>query len=102
MHPRHRLRRARNVGLTVAIAVGAYIGLVSVWGAPVSGASMNPARSLAPMLVGGDLSHYWVYLVGPIVGALLAVGFEFILRGRPTKAGAEAAQGILDEDPSGI
>ena len=93
---------ARNVGFNGALAVGAYIGLVSVWGAPISGASMNPGRSFAPMLVGGDLSHYWVYLVGPIVGALIAVAFEFILRGRPTKAGAEAAQGILDEDPSGI
>jgi aquaporin Z len=88
---------ARNVGLNGAIAVGAYIGLVSVWGAPISGASMNPGRSLAPMLVGGNLDHYWVYLVGPLVGALVAVGFETILRGRPTKSGAEAAQGVLDE-----
>ena len=56
---------ARNVGFNGALAVGAYIGLVSVWGAPISGASMNPGRSLAPMLVGGDLTHYWVYLVGP-------------------------------------
>ena len=93
---------ARNVGFNGAIAVGAYIGLVSVWGAPVSGASMNPGRSLAPMLVGGNLDHYWVYLVGPIVGALVAVAFEFILRGRATKGGAEAAQGILDEDSTGI
>ena len=89
---------ARNIGFNGAIAVGAYIGLVSVWGAPVTGASMNPARSFAPMLVGGDLTNYWIYLVGPLLGAMVAVGFEWILRGRPTKAGAEAAQGTLDAE----
>jgi aquaporin Z len=93
---------ARNVGINGAIAVGAYIGLVSVWGAPVTGASMNPARSLAPMLVGGDLSNYYIYLVGPLLGAMVAVLFEYILKGRATQAGAEAAQGILDEDPTGL
>ena len=94
---------ARNVGINGALAVGAYIGLVSVWGAPVSGASMNPTRSFAPMLVGADLTNYWIYLVGPLLGAMVAVGFEFILRGKATKAGAEAAQGILDEqNPSGL
>ncbi len=93
---------ARNVGINGALAVGAYIGLVSVWGAPVTGASMNPIRSFAPMLVGGDLTNYWIYLVGPIAGAMVAVAFEWILRGKPTRAGAEAAQGILDESPEGI
>ncbi len=61
---------------------------------------MNPARSFGPMLVAGDLSHYWIYLAGPILDAMLAVGFEWILRGRATKAGAAAAQGILGEDNS--
>ena len=93
---------ARNVGINGAIAVGAYVGLVSVWGAPVSGASMNPARSLGPELIAWDLTNYWIYLVGPIIGAMIAVGFEYILKGKPTKAGAEAAQGILDENPQGI
>jgi aquaporin Z len=93
---------ARNVGINGAIAVGAYIGLVSVWGAPVTGASMNPARSLAPMLVGGDLTNYYIYLIGPLLGAMAAVVFEYILKGKATKAGAEAAQGILDEDPAGL
>ncbi len=93
---------ARNIGANGALAVGGYIGLVSVWAAPVTGASMNPARSLGPDLVAGDLSHYWVYLVGPLLGALVAVAFEFLLRGKATQAGAEAAQGILTDDPHGI
>ena len=94
---------ARNIGVAGAVAVGFYIGLVSVWGAPVSGASMNPMRSFAPDLVGGDLSTWWIYLVGPIAGAMVAVLFEYILRGKATKAGAAAAQGILSEDdPSGL
>jgi aquaporin Z len=86
---------ARNIGIAGAIAVGSYIGLVSVWGAPVSGASMNPIRSLGPALVGWDFTNYWVYVVGPLAGAMLAVVFERILRGAPTKGGAAAAQGIL-------
>ncbi|MEV4620528.1 aquaporin [Asanoa sp. NPDC049573] len=86
---------ARNIGPNAALAVGGYIGLVSVWAAPVTGASMNPARSFGPMLVAGDLSHYWIYVVGPLLGALAAVTFEWILRGRATRAGTEAARGLL-------
>lgn len=93
---------ARNVGINGAMAVGAYIGLASVWAAPVTGASMNPARSFAPMLVGGNLTNYEIYLIGPLIGAMVAVLFEYILKGRATKAGAEAAQGVLDEDPKGL
>lgn len=93
---------ARNIGINGAIAVGAYIGLVSVWAAPVTGASMNPTRSFAPELVAGDLTDYWIYLVGPIIGAMIAVGFEWILKGKATKAGADAAQGVLDENPQGL
>jgi len=93
---------ARNIGTNGALAVGGYIGLVSVWAAPVTGASMNPARSFGPDLVGADFSHYWIYLAGPLLGALIAVGFEFILRGKATKAGADAAQGILEDNPEGI
>lgn len=86
---------ARNVGTNAAIAVGGYIGIVAVWGAPVSGASMNPIRSLAPDVLAGTMSTYWIYLAGPLAGATLAVGFERLLKGPPTAAGTEAAQGTL-------
>jgi aquaporin Z len=58
---------------------------------------MNPVRSLAPDLVRGDFNTSWIYIVGPILGALVAVGFEWILRGKPTDTGTIAAQGTLDE-----
>ena len=84
---------ARNVGPNAAIAVGGYIALAGLWAGPLTGASMNPARSLAPDLLRGDLHTTWIYVVGPMVGALLAVGLEWILKGPPTERGAEAAQG---------
>lgn len=89
--------------MSSALAIGGYVGLVSVWAAPVTGASMNPTRSFAPMLVAGNFVHYWIYLVGPLLGAMVAVAFEWILRGKATEAGAAAAQGILDqEDPGAL
>jgi aquaporin Z len=86
---------AQNIGPLSAIAVGAYIILAGLWAAPVSGASMNPARSFGPDLATWDFSNYWVYIVGPIVGGLIAVGFAFVLRGHGDLGGARAAQGTL-------
>jgi aquaporin Z len=72
---------AQNVGTIGALGVGGYIALAGLWAAPVSGASMNPARSFGPALVGGDWSSYWAYVAGPLIGAGLAVGCALILRG---------------------
>jgi aquaporin Z len=72
---------AQNVGSLSALAVGAYIALAGLWASPISGTSMNPVRSIAPDLVRGDFSHAWVYLVGPVLGALVAVAFAVALRG---------------------
>jgi aquaporin Z len=87
---------ARNIGSNGALAVGGYIALAGLWAAPISGASMNPVRSFAPDLIRGDLGTTWIYVLGPVLGAMIAVGFEWILKGRPTAAGTLAAQGDLD------
>ncbi len=73
--------RAQNLGPISAFGVAGYIVLAGLWSSPVSGASMNPARSLAPDVVLGDFSHLWVYLLGPPAGALIAVGLAHLLRG---------------------
>ncbi len=89
--------KAQNLGPISAFGVGAYIILAGLWSSPISGASMNPARSFGPDLVLWNFSSYWVYLVGPIAGALVAVGIAFILRGRGGgQSGIEAAQGKLN------
>jgi aquaporin Z len=88
--------RAQNVGALSALAVGGYIILAGLWSSPVSGASMNPARSFAPDLVLGDFTHFWVYVVGPVAGAMIAVAFAWILRGPGDVGGMAAAQGLLD------
>jgi len=87
---------AQNVGIIGALGVGAYIALAGLWGSPISGASMNPARTFGPDLVSTTFTGYWVYVAGPLAGAILAVGIAFVLRGRGGGAsGSGAAQGAL-------
>jgi aquaporin Z len=88
---------AQNVGAFSALAVGGYIVLAGLWSSPISGASMNPARSFAPDALRGDFGSYWIYIVGPLAGALLAVAFAYILRGPGgDPGGRRAAAGTLD------
>lgn len=71
----------RAVGEAAAIAVGATVGLDAMFGGPITGASMNPARSLGPGIVAGDLHSIWVYLLAPAVGAGLAALAYALIRG---------------------
>jgi aquaporin Z len=89
---------ARNIGTNGALAIGGYIALAGLWAEPISGASMNPARSLAPDIVRGDLVTTWIYIVAPIIGAFIGVAFEWILKGPPTAMGTVTAQGTLNND----
>jgi len=90
---------AQNIGVTGAIAVGGYIALAGLWGSPVSGTSMNPARTFGPDLASLDFSAYWVYVAGPLTGAVGAVIVAFVLRGYGGgRIGSEAAQGALDTE----
>jgi aquaporin Z len=94
---------AQNVGTIGALGVGGYIALAGLWAAPVSGTSMNPARSFGPALVSGHWATYWAYVVGPVAGAIIAVGCALILRGhgghdRVARATASGqTEGLRDE-----
>lgn len=87
---------AQNIGPLSAVAVGAYIALAGLWASPVSGAAMNPARSLGPDLARGDFHDLGIYLAGPMLGALLAVAVANVLRGPGGgPSSSKAAQGTL-------
>jgi aquaporin Z len=91
---------AQNVGTIGALGVGGYIALAGLWSAPVSGTSMNPARSFGPALVSGNWPAYWVYAAGPLIGAAIAVACARILRGSGGDSTARvAASGTLATNP---
>jgi aquaporin NIP len=71
----------RAVGTPAAVAIGFTVALDALWGGPVSGASMNPARSLAPALVAGLWNDQWIYVVAPVIGAGIGAGLYQFLRG---------------------
>lgn len=85
--------RARLTGLDVAIAVGAVIAMAGLFESPISGASMNPARTFGPDVMAGTLSSMWVYLAGPMAGAIVATGIAWLVDGSPDKDGNKAARG---------
>jgi aquaporin NIP len=72
---------AKEKGITAGLAVGAVVGLEAMFAGPICGASMNPARSLAPALVSGHFEHLWLYLLAPVVGVLAAVLWCRCVRG---------------------
>ena len=87
---------AQQVGSLAAVGVGSYIVLAGLFGAPVSGASMNPVRSLGPALVLNDWTAWWAYLAGPAIGSVIAVGIAYVLRGPGGGvSGTQAAAGTL-------
>ena len=77
----------RAVGEAAALAIGGTVGLDAMFGGPISGASMNPARSLGPALVSGDLHALWLYIAAPLLGASLgALTYQFVRGEEPRPA----------------
>ena len=83
----------RSIGHNAAIAVGSTVALLGLFASPISGASMNPARTLGPDIVGNDYTGWWVYVAGPVIGAAIAVMIIGLVRGLPDKEEREAAEG---------
>jgi aquaporin NIP len=73
----------RAVGAAAAIAIGGTVGLDALFGGPVTGASMNPARSLGPAIAAGEWQDFWVYVAGPLLGAAAGAGAYQLVRGSP-------------------
>lgn len=89
----HTATGYRSIGHNAALAVGATVALLGLFASPISGASMNPARTLGPDLVSRDFTGWWIYIAGPLLGACLAVALIRLVRGQPHKEELEAAEG---------
>ena len=81
----------RAVGAAAAIAIGGTVGLDALFGGPITGASMNPARSFGPALASGTWTDFWIYLVGPVVGAALGALAYQLVRGKHSRCATTAA-----------
>jgi MIP family channel proteins len=83
---------ARAVGAAAAIAIGGTVGLDALFGGPITGASMNPARSLGPALVSGELHDLWLYLTAPVLGAVAgALAYQLVRGEHPIQPRSEGA-----------
>jgi aquaporin Z len=83
----------RSIGHNAALAVGATIALLGLFASPISGASMNPARTLGPDIIANNYTGWWVYVFGPVIGAAIAVMIIGLVRGLPDRDEREAAEG---------
>lgn len=87
-----------NVGNNGAIAIGGYIALAGLWAGPLTAASMNAVRTAAPDIVRGNFSTTWIYVGATFTGAVIAVCFEWMLKGKPSAHADEEAQGSKPKD----
>ena len=83
----------RAVGAAAAIAIGGTVGLDALFGGPITGASMNPARSFGPALASGTWTHFWVYIAGPVIGAALGAFAYQLVRTPATPPGGAGPDG---------
>jgi aquaporin Z len=83
----------RSIGHNAAIAVGSTVALLGLFASPISGASMNPARTLGPDIVSTNFTGWWVYVIGDLAGAAIAVIIIGLVRGLPGRAEQAAAEG---------
>ena len=89
----HTATGYRSIGHNAALAVGSTVALLGLFASPISGASMNPARTLGPDIVSTDFTGWWIYIVGPVLGATIAVLLIGLVRGQPDPDEREAAEG---------